>query len=33
MRKVVSGIMAFAQQRGAWNVCIPESHSVQSLEE
>ena len=32
MRKVVSGIMAYAQQQGTWNVCIPESHSDQSLD-
>jgi LacI family transcriptional regulator len=32
MRRVVSGIMAYAQQRGTWNVCIPESHSDQSLD-
>jgi LacI family transcriptional regulator len=32
MRKVVSGIMTYAQQRGTWNVCIPESHSDQSLD-
>jgi LacI family transcriptional regulator len=31
-RKIVSGIMAFAQQRGTWNVCIPESHSGESLD-
>jgi LacI family transcriptional regulator len=32
LRKVVSGIMAYAQQCGNWNVCIPESHSGQSLD-
>ena len=32
MRKVVSGVMAFAHQRGNWNVCLPESHSSSSLE-
>jgi LacI family transcriptional regulator len=32
MRRVVSGIMAYAQQCGTWNVCIPESHSDQSLD-
>ncbi len=32
MRKVVSGVMSFAHQRGNWNVCLPESHSSNSLE-
>ena len=32
MRKVVSGVMAFAHQRGNWNVCLPESRSSSSLE-
>ena len=32
MRKVVSGVMAYAHQRGNWNVCLPESHSSSSLE-
>ncbi len=32
MRKVVSGVMAFAHKRGNWNVCLPESHSSSSLE-
>lgn len=32
MRKVVSGVMAFAHQRGHWNVCLPESRSSSSLE-
>jgi len=32
LRKVVSGVMAFAHQRGNWNVCLPESHSSRSLE-
>ncbi|MBN2293428.1 MAG: DNA-binding transcriptional regulator [Pirellulales bacterium] len=32
MRKVVSGVMEFAHQRGNWNVCIPESRSSSSLE-
>jgi LacI family transcriptional regulator len=32
MRKVVSGIMAYAQQHGAWNICIPETRSSISLE-
>lgn len=32
MRKVVSGIMSFAHQRGNWNICIPENRSDNSLE-
>lgn len=32
MRKVVSGIMAYAQQHGNWNVCIPESQAGESLD-
>jgi LacI family transcriptional regulator len=32
MRKVVSGVMAFAHQRGNWNVCLPESGSGSSLQ-
>ncbi len=32
MRKVVSGVMKFAHQRGDWNVCLPESRSSSSLE-
>ncbi len=32
MRKVVSGVMTFAHQRGNWNVCLPESRSSNSLE-
>ncbi len=32
MRKVVSGVMAFAHQRGNWNVCLPERRSSSSLE-
>ncbi|MDY0168329.1 MAG: DNA-binding transcriptional regulator [Thermoguttaceae bacterium] len=32
MRKVVSGVMTFAHQRGNWNVFLPESHSGSSLE-
>jgi len=32
MRKVVSGVMTFAQQQGNWNVFLPESHSSSSLE-
>jgi len=32
MRKVVSGVMAFAHQRGNWNVFLPESRSSSSLE-
>jgi len=32
MRKVVSGVMAFARQRGNWDVCLPESSSGSSLE-
>ncbi len=32
MRKVVSGVMKFAHQRGDWNVYLPESHSSSSLE-
>jgi LacI family transcriptional regulator len=32
MRKVVSGVMTFAHQRGNWNVCLPESRSSSSLE-
>ncbi|NLY00937.1 MAG: substrate-binding domain-containing protein [Rhodopirellula sp.] len=32
MRKVVSGVMTFAHQRGNWNVFLPESHSSSSLE-
>ncbi len=32
MRKVVSGVMAYAHQRGHWNVCLPESRSSSSLE-
>lgn len=32
MRKVVSGVMAFAHQRGNWNVCLPESSSGSSLD-
>jgi len=31
-RKIVSGIMAYAQQRGTWRVCIPESRSGDSLD-
>ena len=32
MRKVVSGVMTFAHQRGNWNVFLPESRSSSSLE-
>lgn len=32
MRKVVSGVMAFAHERGNWNVCLPENRSSSSLE-
>ena len=32
MRKVVSGVMAFAHQHGNWNVFLPESNSSSSLE-
>ncbi len=32
MRKVVSGVMAFAHRHGNWNVCLPESSSSNSLE-
>jgi len=32
MRKVVSGIMSYAQQCGTWNICIPEDRSSNSLE-
>ena len=32
MRKVVSGVMAYAHECGNWNVCLPESHSSSSLE-
>lgn len=32
MRKVVSGVMAYAHQRGNWNVCLPENRSSSSLE-
>jgi len=32
MRKVVSGVMAFAHQCGNWNVYLPESRSSSSLE-
>lgn len=32
MRKVVSGIMAYAQQCGNWSLCIPETRSSISLE-
>jgi LacI family transcriptional regulator len=32
MRKVVSGVMTFAQERGNWNVYLPESRSSSSLE-
>lgn len=32
MRKVVSGVMTFAHQRGNWNVCLPESSSSNSLD-
>ena len=32
MRKVVSGVMKFAHERGNWNVYLPESHSSSSLE-
>lgn len=31
MRKVVSGIMSYAQQCGNWHICIPEDRSAQSL--
>lgn len=32
MRKVVSGVMAYAHQRANWNVCLPESRSSSSLD-
>jgi len=32
IRKVVSGVMKFAHQRGNWNVCLPENRSSSSLE-
>jgi len=32
MRKVVSGIMSFANQCGNWNVCLPESQTGSSLD-
>ncbi len=32
MRKVVSGVMTFANQRGNWNVFLPESDSSSSLQ-
>ena len=32
MRKVVSGVMAFAQKRDDWNVYVPESNSTNSIE-
>lgn len=32
MRKVVSGVIAFAHQRGNWRVCLPESRSSSSVQ-